>query len=121
MKFGPLLAITLSTISLVACSDITVPVAAIGQTGAIMKGTATARLDGDGEIIVSGPYGKCTGNYNSLDYSLTIPISLLCEDGTTALGSATRTANGLSGAGTMRDSKGREWQFVFGQNAAALF
>ena len=107
--------------SLSACSDITVPVAAFDDKGVSMRGTATAKLNGDGQIIVSGPYGRCTGNYDSLDTSLTIPISLLCDDGTTALGSATRTASGLSGSGTMRDSKGRDWQFVFGESAAALF
>ena len=103
------------------CSDITVPVAALGEKGEVMKGTAIAKMNGDGQIVVTGPYGNCTGNYNSLDMSLTIPISLLCDDGTRALGSATRTASGLSGSGTMRDSKGREWRFVFGENATSLF
>ena len=86
-----------------------------------MKGTAKARLNGDGEIIMTGPYGRCVGNYDSFDMSQTIPISLLCDDNTTALGSATRTGSGVSGSGTMRDSKGREWKFVFGDNATALF
>ncbi len=104
-----------------ACAEITQPVAAISSTGVKMTGTATAKLSGDGLIVVSGPYGKCTGTYDSLDYSTTIPISLLCDDGTTALGSATRTDSGMSGAGTMRDSKGRDWQFVFGKSATALF
>lgn len=111
---------TLPFLALAACSDITLPVAAIGQNGAKMTGTATARMNGDGEIIMTGPYGTCTGNYDSLDMSVTIPVSLLCSDGTTAIGSATRTASGMSGSGTMRDSKGREWQFVFGNNATAL-
>ena len=121
MKLGMLAGFTLATAVLAACGDITQPVAAVGPNGEIMKGTATARMSGDGEMVVTGPYGTCTGNYNSLDYSLTIPISLLCDDGTKALGSATRTASGMSGSGTLRDSKGREWQFVFGQNATALF
>ena len=86
-----------------------------------MKGTATAKANGDGQILLSGPYGECTGNYNSYDMSLTIPISLLCEDGTTVIGSATRTASGRSGSGTIRDSNGRDWRYVFGENATALF
>ena len=59
-------------------------------------------------------------NYNSYDMSLTIPISLLCDDGTTAR-DRLRERLWTSGSGTMRDSKGRDWQFVFGDNAAALF
>lgn len=102
------------------CSSVTVPVAALGG-GQLMKGSATANLNGNGEIVITGPYGTCTGNYNSLDSSTTLPISLLCEDGTTALGSATRTASGLSGSGTMTDTKGQDWRFVFGENAASLF
>ena len=106
---------------LAGCSDITVPVAAIGDKGEMMKGTSTAKVNGEGQIVVSGVYGKCTGNYNSYDMSLTIPISLLCDDGTTALGSATRSASGISGSGILRDSKETEWRFVFGENAASLF
>jgi len=112
---------SLITILLSACSDITVPVAALDQKGVMMKGTATAKTNGDGEIIITGPYGKCVGSYDAFDMSQTIPISLLCDDNTTALGSATRTGSGVSGAGSMRDSKGREWKFVFGENATALF
>lgn len=104
-----------------ACGEVTVPVAAVDDSGVQMRGSATARLDGAGEIQMAGPYGQCAGTYDSLDTSLTIPISLLCDDGTRALGSATRTGGGASGSGTMRDTKGREWQFVFGQAATALF
>ena len=105
---------------LAGCSPVTLPVAALGN-GKLMKGVATANINGDGEIIITGPYGTCTGNYNAYDTSTTLPISLLCQDGTTALGSATRTASGLSGSGTMTDSKGQDWRFVFGDNAASLF
>jgi hypothetical protein len=35
---------------LAACSDITLPVAVIGPTGHILRGTATARLSGDGSF-----------------------------------------------------------------------
>lgn len=111
----------LTGITLSGCSDLTVPVAAIDNSGVVMKGTATARMNGDGEIAVTGPYGRCVGNYDAYDLSSTIPISLLCDDQTTALGSATRTGSGVSGSGSMRDSKGRDWRFVFGNNATALF
>jgi len=106
---------------LVGCSDVTGPVVALGPNGAKMTGTATGRINGVGDIVISGPYGRCVGNYDSLDTSPTIPISLLCEDGTSTIGSATRTLSGQSGSGTMTDSRGRTWQFVFGESATALF
>ena len=106
---------------LAGCSAITVPIAAVGDNGNIMKGTATANLDGNGEFTVTGPYGNCTGNYDPYDMSLTIPVALLCEDGTRAIGSVTRTASGTSGSGSMTDTKGSEWRIVFGENATALF
>src|SRR6056297_591218 len=73
---------------LVGCSDVTGPVVALGPNGAKMTGTATGRINGVGDIVISGPYGRCVGNYDSLDTSPTIPISLLCEDGTSTIGSA---------------------------------
>ena len=103
------------------CSSITVPIAAIGDNGGQMQGTATANLDGNGEFTVIGPHGNCTGNYDAYDMSLTIPVALLCADGTRALGSVTRTASGVSGSGSMTDTNGVEWRIVFGKNATALF
>lgn len=109
-------------ISLLAgCSAVTLPVAAIGENGKQMQGTATANLDGNGEFTVNGPHGNCTGNYDAYDMSPTIPVALLCADGTRALGSVTRTASGVSGAGTLTDTNGVEWRIVFGKNATALF
>lgn len=106
---------------LAGCSAITVPIAAIGDNGDQMSGTATANLDGNGEFTVIGPHGNCTGNYDAYDMSLTIPVALLCADGTRALGSVTRTASGVSGSGSMTDTNGVEWRIVFGENATALF
>lgn len=103
-----------------ACGDITQPVVALDNKGRVLKGTATAGLDGRGSYTVSNGRITCTGNYNAFDASLTIPLSILCDNGMTGIGSATRTANGLSGSGTFVSSDGAQWRFVFGGDAAAL-
>lgn len=103
-----------------ACSDITQPVAAIDNRGRIMKGTTTAAMNGQGHYTMTDGKITCTGNYNAFDMSQTIPLSILCDNGMTGIGSATRTADGLSGSGTFSASDGSQWRFVFGGNAAAL-
>ena len=111
----------LSLIVVAACAELTVPVAAIDNRGHIVKGTATAKPDGHGMYTLSDGKITCTGNYNAYDLSQTIPLSILCDNGMTGIGSATRTADGRSGSGTFTTSDGRQWRFVFGENATALF
>lgn len=104
-----------------ACSDVTQPVVAIDNNGRVLKGTATARADGQGSYTMTNGKVTCTGNYNAYDTSVTIPLSILCDNGMTGIGSATRTASGMSGSGTFTSSDGATWRFVFGADATALF
>lgn len=112
-------AVLLSISTLTAC-EITKPVAVISDRGDIMRGTTTASMTGAGSYTVSDGTISCTGNYNSLDTSTTIPLSILCNNGLTGIGSATRTLDGMSGSGTFTTTDGRNWRFVFGENVAAL-
>lgn len=100
------------------CS-ITVPVAAIDESGHVMRGHATATMS-DGTYTLSDGKAVCTGSYDPLDTSQTIPLSVLCNDGRTGIGSATRTADGTGGSGQFSMNDGTQWRFVFGKAATAL-
>lgn len=104
--------------ALAACSY-TAPVAAIDEGGHVMRGQATASFDG-GRYTLSDGRTTCAGNYNAFDTSQTIPLSILCDDGRTGIGSATRTVDGTGGSGQFSMSDGSQWRFVFGHSAAAL-
>jgi len=116
MKFvGGVLA---SALFLSACT-VTGPVAAISDDGQIMRGSATATME-SGSYSLSDGKVTCSGNYDPLDPSMTIPLSILCSDGRTGVGSATRTSNGLSGSGQFSMSDGSQWRFIFGAGAGSL-
>jgi hypothetical protein len=115
------LSLIVLALGLASCSDITQPVVAIGKDGRMMKGSATASMSGEGSYTMTDGKITCSGSYNAFDLSATIPLSILCNNGLTGIGSATRTADGMSGSGTFTTSDGRDWRFVFGRSATALF
>lgn len=106
-------------IAMISACSVTAPVAAISESGEIMRDQATATLE-EGAYFVSDGQVSCAGNYNPLCGSPTIPLSILCDDGRTGIGSATRTASGTSGSGQFSMSDGSQWRFVFGEGAALL-
>jgi hypothetical protein len=112
-----ILAIVLA-VSLVGCS-ITEPVVVIGKKGEILRGTATAALDG-GSFNVSDGKVSCGGHYNSLDHSPTISMPVLCSDGRRGIVIVTRDQSGTSGAGTVRMTDGEEGTLMFGRAAAGF-
>lgn len=112
------LTISLGLTLLAGCS-VTAPVAAISENGQIMRGQATATLE-SGSFYVSDGKVRCGGNYDPLDMSETIPLSILCNDGRTGIGSATRTADGASGSGQFSMNDGSQWRFVFGAAAKMI-
>ena len=107
---------------LTACA-VTRPVVVIGDNGQMLRGSATASLEG-GSFEVSGKWnGKnltCAGTYNSLDTSPTISMPVHCNDGRKGIVIATRSNSGLDGSGRVRLNDGTEADFVFGTAAAAL-
>ncbi len=104
---------------LLAGCSITEPVVVIGKNGEVLRGTATAALDG-GSFNVSNGKVSCGGSYNSLDTSPTISMPVLCSDGRRGIVIATRDASGTSGAGTVRMTDGEEGTFMFGRAAAGF-
>src|SRR5579863_1052794 len=66
-------------LSLVSCST-TWPVVVIGKKGEMLKGTATASLQGGSFSVTDGKL-TCGGGYNSLNTSSTITMPVLCSDG----------------------------------------
>ena len=84
-----------------------------------MRGQATATMEAGSYTLTDGRV-TCSGNYDPFDMSLTIPLSILCNDGRTGIGAATRTADGQSGSGQFSMSDGSQWRFVFGAGAEML-
>ena len=101
---------------LTACA-ITEPVVIIGKEGHMLRGTATASLSGRGSFSATDGHITCTGNYNSLNMSVTITMQVLCSDGRKGFVIATREANGRDGHGTVTLNDGSKWTFVFGAAA----
>lgn len=110
--------VTAMAFVLAGCS-ITEPVVVIGKNGEILRGTATAALDG-GSFNVSNGKLSCGGSYVALDTSPTISMPVLCSDGRRGIVIATRDASGTSGAGTIRMTDGEEATFMFGRAAAGF-
>ncbi len=87
--------VLIAMLSLAGCST-TVPVAVIGANGQILRGTATAAMDG-GSFMVTDRKLTCAGSYDSWDTSVTISMPVHCSDGRKGLVIATRDASGISG------------------------
>jgi hypothetical protein len=84
-----------------------------------MRGSATAALSG-GTFSVSAGKLICSGSYNSLDYSPTITMPVLCNDGRKGIVIATRDNSGISGGGRFTLNDGSTGDFIFGPAAARL-
>ena len=111
-------------LSLGACSAIslTLPVAVVSKDipGGILRGTTTAKANGEGSFNVSNGRLSCGGTYNSLDQSLTISIPILCNDGRKGIIIATRDYSGTSGGGHFTLNDGATGDFMFGEAAGKL-
>lgn len=102
---------------LAGCADITAPVAVIGPSGDIYRGTATASWSGEGTFEASRGKVRCAGTYDPFNPSPTISFQVQCSNGLKGIGTAIREANGIAGAGNIRMSDGTDWRFVFGRAA----
>jgi hypothetical protein len=112
--------VALCLLALGGCADITQPVAAIGESGEIYRGSVTASLTDGGSFIVSRGDVRCSGNYDAFTTSQTVSFPVICTDGRRGLGTAIRDASGVTGSGTIRMSDGGNWTFVFGPSAAIM-
>lgn len=104
----------LALVGLAACGAFQVPVS--GQIGdEPAQGTASARLNGDGDFWVMTTAGlRCDGSYDALDSSPTIAVPIRCTDGRTGNLIITRSMDMASGTAIGRLSDGSEGRFVFG-------
>lgn len=110
-----LLIAVLCAVGCAACSA-----AMIGSNGHVLRGTATAALNGSGTFSVTDGKLTCSGSYNALDKWVTISMPVLCNDGRKGIITATRQLDGLNGSGRLRLSDGSEADFMF-ETAAASF
>lgn len=104
---GPLCACTMTR---------TLPVIVITPKGEILRGTTTASAAG-GSFQVTNGLLTCAGNYDALNPSVTITMTVLCSDGRKGIVIATREASGMAGHGKVRLNDGSEADFIFGQAA----
>lgn len=106
---------------LAACAtEITQPVAVIGDRGEIYKGSVKASISEGGSFFASNGRNTCSGSYDALTPSLTVSFPVVCSDGRKGLGTATRDAGGVTGSGTIRMTDGSNWTFVFGPAANVM-
>ena len=103
--------------ALSACA-VTEPVVVIGKDGQMLKGTSTARMNGNGSFTVTDGKLTCGGNYNSISGEMTINIPVFCSDGRKGFAVVTRESSGVAGHGTVKMTDGSEWSFIFGSAAA---
>jgi hypothetical protein len=101
-----------------AISPLTVPVAVITADGHVLRGENTASLT---EATFSATDGKltCTGSYNPLNSSVTITVTVACNDGRTGIAIATRDSP-TSGGGKVTLSDSSEATFIFGSAASKI-
>jgi hypothetical protein len=97
----------------------TQPVAVIGADGIVMRGSATASLQGS-SFRVDGGGRTCSGSYDGLNNSITISMPVQCSDGKRGIVIVTRDPCGCSGSGRIRMQDGSESDFIFGKAAEAF-
>jgi len=101
---------------LAACDVATHPVAVVGPSNIIYRGTATATLLEGGWFQVSSGNNTCRGQYQPGAAGTTVTFPVSCTNGLTGIGTATYQ-DALQGGGEIVMQDGTRWQFIFGRNA----
>jgi hypothetical protein len=110
--------VSLAVLGLSAC-DVTRPVAVVGPSDTVYRGSATATLLEGGWFQVSNGGNSCQGRYNPASQSGMVTFPVTCTNGLTGVGTATYdNANSGGGEIVMRD--GTRWRFIFGRQALAV-
>jgi hypothetical protein len=104
---------------LAACDVATHPVAVIGPSNTIYRGTATATLFEGGWFQVSNGPNTCQGRYSPGTTGSTVTFPVRCTSGLSGIGTATYQS-GLQGGGQIVMQDGTQWQFIFGRGALSL-
>lgn len=115
-----LASLTLLLGGLAACDVATHPVAVVGPSQTVYRGTATATLLEGGWFQVSGAGGNtCQGRYSPGTAGTTVTFPVTCTNGLSGIGTATYQS-ALEGGGQIMMQDGTQWQFIFGRGALAV-
>ena len=102
-----------------ACDVATHPVAVVGPSDTVYRGTATATLLEGGWFQVSNGGNACRGRYQPGTAGSTVTFPVSCSNGLTGIGTATYQS-ALQGGGQIVMQDGTRWQFIFGRGALML-
>ena len=109
---------SLAVLGLSAC-DVTHPVAVVGPSNTIYRGSATATFLEGGWFQVNNGANSCRGQYNPATDSGMVTFPVRCTNGLTGVGKATYD-NPRSGGGEIVMRDGTRWKFIFGRQALAV-
>lgn len=110
----------LALLALAGCGSYTTSAAVRLTDGQTLVGSTTAAATG-GVFSATGSLGlACRGTYDPFDRSPTITAPVTCNDGRVGIIRVTRTADGLSGGGTVQLSDGSTGVVGFGSLASTV-
>lgn len=101
---------------LAACDVATHPVAVVGPSDTVYRGTATATLLEGGWFQVSNGPNTCQGRYSPGTAGQTVTFPVSCSNGLTGIGTAVYQ-DALRGGGDIVMQDGTRWRFIFGRGA----
>ena len=104
---------------LAACDVVTHPVAVVGPSNTIYRGTATATLFEGGWFQVSNGPNTCRGRYSPGTIGTTTTFPVTCTNGLLGIGTATYQS-AREGGGEISMQDGTKWQFIFGRRSLGL-
>lgn len=110
--------VSLAALGLAAC-DVTHPVAVVGPSDTVYRGTATATLLEGGWFQVTNGNNACRGQYNPGTETGMVTFPVTCTNGLTGIGKATYD-NASSGGGEIVMRDGTRWRFIFGRQALSV-
>ncbi len=107
-----------ATLSLTAC-DVTHPVAVVGPSNTIYRGTATATFIEGGWFQVGNGSNSCRGRYSPASEAKQVTFPVTCSNGLSGIGTAIYDSP-RSGGGEIVMQDGSRWRFIFGRAALQL-
>lgn len=102
-----------------ACDVATHPVAVVGPSATVYRGTATATLFEGGWFHVTNGGNTCRGQYQPGVSGDTVTFPVSCTNGLTGIGTAVYQTP-LQGGGEIVMQDGSRWQFIFGRGALGV-
>ena len=107
-----------AALGLAAC-DVTHPVAVVGPTNTVYRGTATATFLEGGFFQANNGRNSCTGRYAPASETRMVTFPVTCSNGLRGVGKATYETP-RAGGGEILMQDGTRWRFIFGRGALAL-